>query len=503
MFLATIRRHGLVCAALLAAAPLPAERLPVLKQIDEPHPYYYREMYLPQVTSGPSEAAWSPDGKELVYAMRGTLWRQRVGSKDAEAIQLTDGPGYDSEPDWSPDGRRILYTSYHDDALEIRVLDARDGTSRALVSNGAVNCDARWSPDGSRIAFVSTAYQGRWHVFVLNLRPADGAPAGEPVRITEDKDSGLPRYYYSKWDQYLSPSWSPDGTELLLVSNRGDVWGSGDLWRMKAEAGAPMRLVRKEETNWKARPDWARDGRRVVYSSYLGRQRNQLWLTTADGGDPFQLTYCECDQTHPRWSPDGRRIAFTSNEDGDVALRVVTVPGGAIETVVPATRKYLRPPGTLRISVTAAGTKGAAMPARLSVTGADGRGWAPDGAWRHADDGFDRKVRPFEMTYFHAARGGTATLTLPPGRYTVLATRGLEYGAVTKTVDVAAGGPAAAVNVRLALPRLANLPARGWWSGDLHVHMNYGGHYRADPKTLLAQAEAEDLHVVEDLIVNK
>ena len=98
---------------------------------------------------------------------------------------------------------------------------------------------------------------------------------------------------------------------------------------MEARPGAAMRMVRKEETNWKARPDWARDGKRVVYSSYLGRQRNQLWLTTAEGGDPFELTYCECDHTRPRWSPDGRRIAFVSNEAGNVSLRVVTIPGGA------------------------------------------------------------------------------------------------------------------------------------------------------------------------------
>src|SRR6185503_11474827 len=49
----------------------------------------------------------------------------------------------------------------------------------------------------------------------------------------------------------------------------------------------------------------------------------------------------------------------------------------------------------------------------------------------------------------------------------------------------------------------ANLPALGWWSGDLHVHMNYGGAYRNDPARLRFQAEAEDLHVVENLIVNK
>jgi len=479
-------------AVLLGSRPLRAERLPVLKQIDEPHPYYFREMYLPQVTSGPNAAAWSPDGTELVYAMQGTLWRQKVGSK--EAAQLTDGPGYDSEPDWSPDGRRILYTSYRNDALELRVLDLQTGASAALVSNGAVNLDARWSPDGSRVAYVSTAFQGRFHVFVLDLR--DGAAAGEPVRITEDRESNLPRYYYSKWDLYLSPAWSPDGKELLLVSNRGQIWGTGGIWRMEPRPGAPMTLVRDEETNWKARPDWARDGKRVVYSSYVGRQRNQLWLTAASAGHPFELTYCECDHTRPRWSPDGRRIVFVTNESGNVALRVVAIPGGAVESVVAEKRRYLHPTGTLRLSVMDAA--GRPTPVRLSVTGSDGRGWGPDDAWRHADDAFDRAIRPFELTYFHAR--GSATLTLPAGRYTVLATRGLEWAPVTRTVTVAAG---AAASERLRLDRLADFPARGWWSGDMHVHMNYGGHYRNDPARLREQAEAEDLHVVEDLIVNK
>jgi len=479
--------------SVLAAASALAERLPVLKQIDEPHPYYFREMYLPQVTSGPSAAAWSPDGTELVYAMQGTLWRQKLGSP--EAVQLTDGPGYDSEPDWSPDGRRILYTSYRNDALELRVLDLPSGSSQPLVSNGAVNLDARWSPDGTRVAYVSTAYKGRFHVFVLDMQ--NGAATADPVRITEDHDSGLPRYYYSKFDLYLSPSWSHDGKEILLVSNRGQVWGTGGIWRMEARAGAPMTIVREEETNWKAHPDWARDGRRVVYSSYLGRQRNQLWLTTAGGGHPFELTYCECDHTRPRWSPDGRRIAFTTNENGNVALRVVDVPGGLVRSVIATAPRGLRPMGTVILHAT--DEAGKELPARLSVTGEDGRGWAPAGAWLHADDGFDRKIRPFEMTYFHVPMSG-ATMTLPVGTYTVLATRGLEYAPERVIVSVSAGS---AATTTLRLRRIADLPSLGWWSGDLHVHMNYGGHYRNDPTHLRAQAESEDLHVVEDLIVNK
>jgi TolB protein len=496
-------------ASLRVTVVASAQRAPVLQQIAVPHNYYYREMYLPQATSGPSSVAWSPDGTELAYSMQGSLWRQRVGS--TEATQLTDGPGYDYQPDWSPDGRYIVYTSYRNDALELWMFDTRDGRSRPLVVNGAVNLDPRWSPDGTRIAYVSTEYEGRWHLYLADARYLMSPPSSEPlaafpsspnslsrgrVRITTDTSTSSTRYYYSGFDHYLSPAWSPDGSELILVSNRGHVWGSGGLWRMDALPGAPMREIRSEETNWKAHPDWSRDGRRVVYSSYLGSQRNHLWLTTAAGGDPLQLTYCDCDHTAPRWSPEGRRIAFISNQNGNTSLAVVTVPGGAIETVRATVLHRLHPAGTLTIRLDDA--TGGRTPARVSVTGGDGRGWAPDTAWRHADDGFDRGERKYEVTYFHAT--GTATLTLPAGDYTVEVTKGLEFARVVRKVSVVSGARRVE---RVRLARLLDLPAAGWWSGDLHVHMNYGGAYRNDPAHLRRQAEAEDLHVVEDLIVNK
>jgi hypothetical protein len=63
-----------VCS--LASHAVVAQRDPVLKQVRVPHSYYYREMYLPQVTSGPNAVSWSPDGRDVVYAMAGMLWRQ-------------------------------------------------------------------------------------------------------------------------------------------------------------------------------------------------------------------------------------------------------------------------------------------------------------------------------------------------------------------------------------------------------------------------------------------
>ncbi len=495
----SVRGSALLASTSILCCCLPgrlaAQREPVLKQVEVPHPYYWREMYVPQVTSGPSAVSWSPDGQELVYAMQGTLWRQRLRS--GVARQLTNGPGYDYQPDWSPDGRFIAFARYARDAIELHLLDVASGAITPLTANAAVNVEPRWSPDGTRLAFVSTVYNRRWHIHVAPMRDGQ-VQVGGIERVTEDNRSALPRYYYSRWDHYLSPTWSPDGAELIFVSNRDHIHGTGGFWRMPARAGglAAARELRYEETTWKARPDWSPDGKRVVYSSYLGRQWHQLWLMTDAGGDPIPLTYGEFDATAPRWSPDGTRIAYISNEGGGTSLWVIALPGGRRQRVAVTERRYDGP--TTRLTVVVQDRAGTSVPARVSVSGTDGRSYAPDDAWRHADEAFDRAERAFEYGYFHTR--GPAVVTLPPGRFTIEVMRGPEYAIVRREVAVTPGAPH---TVRVVLDRLANLPARGWWGGDLHVHMNYGGAYRNSPVRLAFQARAEGLHVVENLVVNK
>ncbi|TMB22981.1 MAG: hypothetical protein E6J65_14200, partial [Deltaproteobacteria bacterium] len=154
----------LVCAVLLPLGASALERRkPVLPQIDLPHPYYYREMYLPQLTSGPAAAAWSQDGQWVVYAMQGFLWRQRVDGAVAE--QLTDSDGTDHQPDWSPDGGRIAFVRYNGRAMELMLLEVASGAVAQLSSGGAVNVEPRWSPDGTRLAWVSTAGTGHFLLY--------------------------------------------------------------------------------------------------------------------------------------------------------------------------------------------------------------------------------------------------------------------------------------------------------------------------------------------------
>src|SRR5260221_6167267 len=140
-------------------------------------------MYLPQVTSGPSSASWSPDAREVVVAMQGSLWRIALAS--GIATELTSGPGYDHQPDWSPDGRFIAYACYRDDAVELWLLEVGSGRTWPLTANGAVNVEPRWSPDGSRLAFVSTQAEGRWHVVTMRI---DGGRPGTRTRLTADHE---------------------------------------------------------------------------------------------------------------------------------------------------------------------------------------------------------------------------------------------------------------------------------------------------------------------------
>jgi TolB protein len=487
------RRTNLMLLLLLTSLPAFPQLDPVLKQVNLPDPYYYREMYLPQLTTGPSSAAWTPDSRALVYSMAGSLWRQKLGLIEAE--QLTSGPGYDYQPDCSPDGHWVVYASYQKDAIELWVLDLATKQSRQITAGGAVNVDPRFSPDGKRLAYVSTSYNGRFHIFVADFGNGE---LTNIQRLTGETRSTLPRFYYSQFDHEISPAWSPDGSELMFVSNRGHIYGTGGFWRMKAEPGAEAREIHYEETTWKARPEFSSDGTRIVYASYLGRQWHQLWVMPSAGGHAFPISYGDFDNTNPRWSPDGQKIAFISNRGGNTSLWIQGVIGGSQTQIIPEQKYYLKPTG--RLSIKVLDPAGQPVLARIFLTGEDGRAYAPGDAWMHAEDNFVRSERPFEAHYFHTS--GIAEVTVPAGQVTVEVMRGLEYRVEKEEVRVSPGQQVA-LSVHLRPLDIPHDPHFRWASGDLHVHMNYGGTYRNTPANLVKQEEAENLSLIENLIVNK
>jgi hypothetical protein len=157
----------------------------------------------------------------------------------------------------------------------------------------------------------------------------------------------------------------------------------------------------------------------------------------------------------------------------------------------------LHPGATLHLTVRDG--RGALTAARVVVTGADGRFYAPALGWMHHAE-FDRNALPFEARYFHTA--GEEGIEVPAGLVSVEVMKGLARTPVHRRLTLAAGA-VGDVEVTLPVDPWTDAPGRQWVSADLHVHMNYGGHYRNTPAHLLLQAQAEDLDIVENLIVNK
>jgi hypothetical protein len=154
--------------------------------------------------------------------------------------------------------------------------------------------------------------------------------------------------------------------------------------------------------------------------------------------------------------------------------------------------------GSLELAIT--DESGKPIPARVAVLGSDRRAYAPDTTLVRGDDSLDRDRQDFETHYFQTD-AQPARVTLPAGDASIVIWRGDEYAISHASADIQSGN---SQSLRIAMRRL-DLPVdfAAWQSGDAHVHMNYGGTYRTEPKDLVAQAQAEDLDLVFDLLVNK
>lgn len=449
------------------------------------HNYYFP----PAGSSTPWWPSWSPDGEWIAFAMDGSIWKARPG--ETSAYEIVYAKEYLSSPEWSPDGKWLVYTSDNDGkSINLMIVNLETGRSMPLTTGSFVNVDPSWSPDGRRLAYVSTEPNGYFNIHVMEI---NNGQKGAVTAVTTDNRFGRDRLYFGDVDVHISPTWSPDGGELLFVSNRGIPLGSGGIWRAPVEPNVMgtgrARLIHKEETLFRTRPHWSADGKRIVYSSHLGGQYVNLFVLPATGGEPYRMTFGDYDSFHPRWSPDGEWIAYISNEDGLPQLKLLKSWGGEQRLVKFASRRWSRPMGVVTVRVLD-GETGRETPARIYQKASDGKVYTPG-------DSYER-LSTLDEHLFHTP--GRFTVEAPPGMFSVEAVKGFEYLPVKETIDVKAGQ---VHSITLTLKRMTNLKARGWFSGSNHVHMNYAGNLHNTPENLFLMNAAEDADMIGHQIANK
>jgi len=450
---------------------------------------YMWNYYLPPAPSStPWAPAWSPDGKSLAIAMDGSIWRVDL---TGAATELTYDRKYHSSPTWSPDGKWIVYTADDDgNSIQLEILNVETGESHALTSDAQVYLDPHFSPDGQRLCYVSTQPNGHFNIYIRSIRNGDWA--GEAIAVTHDHSYPRDRLYFGKWDMNTQPAWTPDGKQIIFVSNRTSPLGSGSLWRMPAEENGAdhATMILDEQTLYRTRPDVSIDGERIVYSSTAGaaNEFTQLYVIPITGGAPYKLTFRSHDHFSPRWSPDGEWIAYISNEGGLPQLCLLETYGGAEKRISITHRTWKREMG--RIHVTVHDESGQITPARIHFVASDGKFYTPADAYSRI--GFSN------LHVFHTP--GSFSVDVPPGSIRIQAFKGFEYEPAEANLQVT---PNHTTEATLTLRRIVNMAQKGWYSGSTHVHMNYGGNLLNSLPNMMMMSAAEGQDVLNVLVANK
>ena len=431
---------------------------------------YFEGYEMPVLGTGPNAPVATPDGRALIFSAKGWLWEYNL--ETGIASRITSGGESDFRPAISPDGSRVAFVSDDTRTTKIMLLDLSSGEERVLVESGFIDLDPAFSLDGRSVYYYSSSEEGdldSWRVDVAS---------GEKARSTNDR--GLE----------MRPIPLPGDTSLVLVT-KGH--GGGERLALLNLSTGEYETLRSDATISQMWPSVSPDGKTVVvnWPAVGNYQYYQLWVLDPD--EPtylINLTYDLKLPLTPTFSADGKTIYFVeADTDQTFQLKQIPVTGGAVQELAVASWDWNAPTGRLVIRTHMEDEEGL-LPTRVNVLDGNGHPLYPV----PSNARFDSQNGQY---YFHSP--GEMELTAPAGAVTVTAAHGFVSAPVTSAVTVATD----AVEVLdVSLQRIWNPQEHGWYSGDLHFHLNYGGPYYLTPAHLIPMAKAEDLDLGVPLTAN-
>ena len=261
------------------------------------------------VEKGPREANWTSDSATIVFDA--TVAGERYGRPSVEAIYVMNPEGIQLVR-WMPEG-----------APQGAEVEWRKGEF-------AYDATPHVNPVTSQIVYATLRHGGNLTKH-RSLQIATAESDGSGYRRLTESDS-----------TDLYPAWSPDGTRIAFVSDRGD--GYFRVYIMDAD-GSNVVEAASVGTIWPERPLWSPDGVHLAF-----RRDGHLYTAPAVGGGargtgPATTLYGPI-RTDPAWSPDGEWLAFTDHESFGEAIEYETIymvrPGFDAGPDGPASKKVIR-----------------------------------------------------------------------------------------------------------------------------------------------------------------